>query len=145
MPDTGRERTSTLTERLEELRLKGARNRLALCLALTDLREEAGQLRGAGIAMNLLRAFSGRGGLAGWVGELKRLRWLLPFLSSLLSSKGSRRVMRQLRGVLEAGTLGVFIYGLLRRFLRRRADAEATGAAEDRAEDADVGESTGLS
>lgn len=140
----------TLVERLELLRVKGARHRLAMIVALAELREDTGRLRGAGgIAMGILRAFSrGRvgggiaGGLAdglanglansvaGWIGQLKRMRWLLPLLSSALSSKGSRRVMRALRGGLEAVTLGVFIYGLLRRFLRRRADRMASESAD---------------
>jgi hypothetical protein len=118
MTSAYRPRPTPLDQRLERLRVAGALHRMRLALAVEELRDGVGRLHGAGVVFQVLRALwtgGAVGSSAGWLGALRRLRWLLPFVRTLAAGSGARRARRVARRVVEAGTLGMFVYGLLRR------------------------------
>ena len=134
MADTG------LRQRLELLRLRGARQRLDLSLALDDLAREAGGLRrGGAMVLAALRWLSARRRDAGAAGTatdegrmstlLNRLQWILPLFGVLFPGSPARRVAR-LRKVLDAGAVLILVHRLLKR--APQAPAEEPSANKNR-------------
>ncbi len=111
---------------LELLRVQGARQRLELSLALDDLaRETGGVRRGVRVVMTLLRTIGGgqagappaAGAAAGRGTGL--LRQLLPLALALLAGRRAARAVGRVRWAVEAGTLGLLGYRIVRRLWRK--------------------------
>lgn len=111
-----------LAERIELLRLAGARHRLAFAVAVHDLRREAGRFRAARVAWSLGKAILGaRLGRSPIVHELSPRSRLLAGAARLLLSVGSGPGgPAYWRGLIRAGSLGLLLFGLARRLVRRR-------------------------
>jgi hypothetical protein len=109
---------SSLQQRLELLRIQGARHRLELSLSLETLLSETGGIRrGAGVVLSLLGMAAG-GGRGGSV--LRAVgRGLFPVLLSLFAGSRAARTASNLRSTLEIGALGLIVYRYIRRVLRR--------------------------
>jgi len=108
-----------LSERLELLRARAALHRVGLVVAREDLRRNtAGLRRGAGIALAILRAISGRWPHAATdstSGFLQKAKWMIPVATALAVGPRARRMVRRLGTALAAGALGI---GALRFLLR---------------------------
>jgi len=128
MADTG------LRQRLELLRLRGARQRLELALALDDLAREAGGLRrGGALVLSALRWLSARRRDAGEGAAesggtisklLVRLQWIVPLFGVLFPGSSARRLAR-VRRVLDASAVLILIHRLLKRTPAAPGDPES--------------------
>jgi hypothetical protein len=107
-----------LRQRLEILRLQGARHRLELAMSLETLVTETGGIRrGAGVVLSLLGMVAGGGrgkGLLGAVG-----RGLIPILLSVFAGSRAARSAGHMRSTLEIGALGLIVFRYIRRVLRK--------------------------
>jgi hypothetical protein len=107
-----------LRQRLEILRVQGARHRLELAMALQALVTETGGIRrGAGMVLSVLGMAAGTGGGKGWMRALGR--GLVPILLSVFAGSRAARSVGHLRSTLELGALGLIVLRYLKRVLRR--------------------------
>jgi hypothetical protein len=117
-PDNG------LHERLERLRIQGARHRLELAVALETLVNETGGMRrGAGVVLSVLGMVAGGGRGAGVLRALGR--GLFPVLLSLFAGSRAARTASNLRSTLEIGALGLIVYRYIRRVLGKPEETPA--------------------
>lgn len=108
-----------LVERLELLRARAALHRVGLVVAREDLRRStAGLRRGAGVAMAIMRAISGRWPHAATDSAsdfLQKAKWVIPVATALAVGPRSRRLVRRLGTAIAAAALAI---GALRFLLR---------------------------
>jgi hypothetical protein len=115
-----------LRQRLEILRVQGARHRLELAISLENLVAETGGIRrGAGIVLSLLGMVAGGGPGKGLL--LSVGRGLIPILLSVFAGSRAARSAGHLRSTLELGALGLIVFRYIRGVLRKPA---APSAAE---------------
>jgi hypothetical protein len=114
-----------LQQRRDLLRIKGARHRLELAMAVETLVSETGGIRrGAGTVLSMLGMLAG-GGRGGSL--LRALgRGLIPVLLSLFAGSRAARTASNLRSTLEIGALGLIVYRYIRRVLRKPEEPPAT-------------------
>ena len=109
---------SDLRQRLEILRVQGARHRLELAMALETLvLETGGMRRGAATVLSVLGVVAGSGpgkGLWRTVG-----RGLIPILLSVFAGSRAARSVGHLRSTLEIGALALIVFRYVRRVLRK--------------------------
>ena len=107
-----------LRQRLEILRVQGARHRLELAMSLETLVTETGGIRrGAGVVLSLLGMVAGRGRGNGWLGAVGR--GLVPILLSVFAGSRAARSAHHLRSTLEIGALGLIVFRYIKRVLRK--------------------------
>jgi len=107
-----------LRQRLEILRVQGARHRLELAMSLEMLASETGGIRrGAGVVLSILGMVAGGGRGKGMLRAV--LRTLLPVVLSMFAGSRAARSAGQLRSTLEIGALLLVVYRAVKRVLRR--------------------------
>ena len=116
-----------LRQRLEILRVQGARHRLELAMSLETLVTETGGMRrGAGMVLSVLGMVSGNGRGKGLLRTV--LRGAIPIVISMFAGSRAARSVGHLRSTLEIGALGLIVYRYVRRVLRKPEPAAQTAS-----------------
>ncbi len=133
MSSPAESRRGDLRQRLEILRVQGARHRLELAMSIETLATETGGIRrGLGRFLSLVGLVAG-GGMGK---SLLRtvLRGLIPVALSMFAGTRAARSAGRLRNVLEVGALGLLIYRTIKRALKKSGSqrpAEAQAGVQD--------------
>ena len=131
-----------LRQRLEILRVQGARHRLELAMSLETLASETGGIRrGLGRFLSLLGLVAGGG--TGKSVLRTVLRGLIPVALSMFAGTRAARSAGRLRNVLEAGALGLLIYRTIKRALNKSGPKRPPETQKDRQGDTVAGVNAG--
>lgn len=114
-----------LRQRLEILRIRGARHRLELALSIETLASNTGGMRrGLGSLLSFVGMLSGGHGK----GALRTvLRGLLPVVISMFAGSRAVRSVGRVRTALEVGALVLLIYRTIKRALGKSDPQPAEG------------------